>query len=335
MSWLRRLFGGTEPAPAAPRATAETPGRLSRARGRRAAAGAGRVTIESYGEHVVSIPELDLVGQCATSPNGRYSLVWQDRGWNFGEKDSRGRYFLIDGDRVVIDGLVERPQDGKVADDGTFILNDWGLADELAGRFCAFRADGAEILSRAYAANLLNNGLSDDGRLAVCQTCNAPGSLDSSVLSIFDLVAGTEIATWTAESGWASGYEFPPGGERIRMIRHDRVSLDYSLDGEFIDRRVWLEDEVARGTLYAIRKALADGEGVTGLSMDALRAGAMRAVADEDQRFVADAWRLLGEIEEAAGDPAAALDAYDRALAANPKVGVAKKAAALRKGLGA
>lgn len=335
MSWLRRFLGSAEREPTAPpRAAAEAPGGFSRADGKGAAAGGRRVRIESYGARIISIPELDMIGERANSKNGRFTLLWRDRHWADGHP-IKGRYLLIDGDALVIDARMERPQHGKVADDGTFILNDSGDSQDLSGTFHAFRGDGSVILSRYYSANPLNNGLSDNARLAVCQTANSPGSPDSSVLSVFDLVAGAEIETWTAESGWASGYEFPAGGDRIRMMRRDRVSLDYSLSGEFIDRRVWLKDEVALGTLYVIRKALAEGEATTGLSLDALREGAKKAIADEDQRFVADAWRLLGEIEEAAGDPAAALAAYDHALAANPKVGVAKRAAALRKGLGA
>lgn len=312
MSWLRRLLGSAKAAAEDARATPV------------------RVRMPSRAGRIVSVPELDMVGQRATSKGGRFTLLWHDRRWADSQPVA-GRYVLIDGDAPIVDRKMARPQDGRVADNGTFVLNDAGDSQELSGTFHAFRSDGSEIVSRAYTANLLNNGLSHDGRLAVCQTANAPESPDSSVLTVFDLVAGSAIATWTAESGWASAYEFPEGGALVRMIRHERPPLDYTLEGEFIDRRVWLKDEVARGTLYVIRKALAEDEEATGLSLDALRAGVTRAIADEDQRFVADAWRLMGEIEEATGDPAAALAAYDRALAANPKVGVAKKAAALRK----
>jgi hypothetical protein len=288
------------------------------------------VRIPAHGRGVVSVPELDFVGQRAASPDRRYTLLWSDRYWLEGTLVG-GRYFLVDRDVVAARGSMERPQDGKVADDGTFILNDWGASDALSGTFRAFRADGSEILSRRFSANLLNNGLSRDGRLAVCQTCNAPGSPDSSILAVFDLDRGAELAAWTAESGWASGYEFPPDEDRIRMVRRDRPNLDYSLAGDFLDRRLWLKDECARRTLYVIRKALAEGEAATGLSAQGLRAGVRQALADGDERFEADAWRLLGEIEEGAGEAHAALDAYERALAVNPKVGVAKRAAALRK----
>ena len=312
MSWLSRLIGRqSEPAPSA------------------AAAAESDIALIEHGSRIVSIPELDMVGHQAKSPNGRFMLVWRDR-HGFNGEPVAGRYILLAGGAVLLDREMERPQDGKVAEDGTFILNDWGAADALAGTFHAFRADGNTIVSREYSANLLNNGLSPDGRLAVCQTCNAPGSPDSSILTVFDLEAGIELARWSAESGWANGYEFPDGGQRIRMLRHERPPLEYSLAGEFFDRRLWLQDEVARGTLYALRKALAEGEAATGVSVEALRQGTKRLIA-EDERFQAEGWRLLGEIEESVGNPIGALQAYDRALGFNPKIGVAKRAAALRK----
>lgn len=264
--------------------------------------------------------------------NERYTLLWHDRRWVDGAV-SVGRYLLVESDAVVAEGEMERPQDGKVADNGTLILNDWGASDELSGTFHAFSRDGTPILSRRYSANLLNNGLSQDGRLAVCQTCNAPGSPDSSIVTVFDLAGGAVLASWTPESGWANAYEFPEGGDRIRMVRHDRPSLDYRVSGEFLDRKIWLEDEVARGTLYVIRKALGEGEASTGLPVAALRKGGRTAIDDGDERFRAEAWRLLGEIEESAGEAAAALEAYERALELNSKIGVAKRAAALRKAL--
>lgn len=288
------------------------------------------MTIDEHGGRIVSLPELDLVGERATSPDGRFVLVWSDRHWADDEPVG-GRFVLIDDGAVILDRRMARPHDGKVAADGTFILNDWGDSDTLSGTFHAFRSNGSTILSRAYSANLLNNGLSGDGRLAVCQACNAPGSPDGSILTLFDLERGAETAAWVAESGWARAYDFPEGGKRVRMLRGDRPALDYSLSGEFLDRRLWLEDEVRRGTLYVIRKALAEGEAATGLSHEDLRAGLRQALQEGDERFEAEAWRLLGEIEEDSGEPRAALEAYERALAVNPKVGVAKRAAALRK----
>src|SRR3546814_13631314 len=111
------------------------------------------------------------------------------------------------------------------------------------------------------------------------------------------------------------------------MLRGDRISLDYSLDGEFLDRKVWLKDEVGRGTLHVIRIALADGADESGLSTGELRQGVRAVLASNDGRCSAEAWRLMGEIEENAADAAAALEAYDEALAVNPQTGTTNRAA--------
>lgn len=316
MSWLRRFFAGNR---SKTELNAANP------------TSAEPVVVKSYGGRIVHVPALNMMGQQAKSPSGRYELIWQDSARSADALDVRGRYVLIDGGKVVIDGRMARPQAGKVSDAGRFILNDWGARDELAGIFSAFAADGRQIVSRNYSANLLNNGLSSDGNLAICQTCNAPGSPDSSMLEIFDLEAGTSVARWAAESGWADGYEFPEGSGSVRMIRRDKPSLEYTLQGEFLDRIVWLRDEIARGNVFVIRKALKEGPDAHGITLDDFAAGTRAALADEDQRFRADALRLIGEIEEQAGNPLAALNAYDEALSLNPKIGVANRAAALRR----
>jgi hypothetical protein len=294
---------------------------------------ADRISMTHYGDRIVSVPSIDFTGQFTQSPNKCFTLLWQDRMF-INDTPRTGRYVLIDDGRAVLDARMARPQDGKVADNGTFVLNDWGTNDSLSGTFHAFAADGREIVSRSFSANLLNNGLSSDGRLAVSQTCNAPGSPDSSVLCAFDLEQGREIACWQPESGWADDYEFP-GGDRVRMIRRTGIPVDYTLDGDFLDRHKWYADEVARGNYFVIKDALKAGEEVTGLGIDALREGAKASIADPDGRWEADSLRLLGEIEEQAGDDPAALEAFRRALAINPRIGVAKRAAALAKRRGA
>jgi len=62
---------------------------------------------------------------------------------------------------------MARPNDGKVADNGTFIFNDWGFGDGLKGTFRAFDSLGQNLIVRRFRANLLNNGISFDGRFAV------------------------------------------------------------------------------------------------------------------------------------------------------------------------
>jgi hypothetical protein len=112
---------------------------------------------------------------------------------------------------------MPRPNDGRVTNNGTFILNDWGAAQILAGTFAAFAPDGTVIFERPFQANLYNNGLSEDGRLAACQTANAP-HYDGGCLFVFDLETRRQIGAFTPESGWAKGFTFSPDGSRLAMM---------------------------------------------------------------------------------------------------------------------
>src|SRR3546814_8433916 len=79
------------------------------------------------------------------------------------------------------------------------------------------------------------------------------------------------------------------------MIRRAGAPIDYSLSGEFLDRKKWYADDVARGVYYVIKDALKAGETVTGLGLDALREGIKVAIADPDERWKADSLRLRAE----------------------------------------
>lgn len=281
----------------------------------------------------VDIPSRRFFGQSTRSPNGRYAIAWADRNPGDGKR-TRGRYMLLDGEKVVADGKMTHPNDGRVADTGVFILNDWGDQSELAGTFHAFRPDGKSILAREFKANLYNNGLSDDGKFAVCQTANAPSS-DSSLLTVFDLIAGSELAAWQPESGWADSYEFLQGGGTILLCYRERGSFRYSVRGEFIDRDKWLAAELDRGSLHIVARMVEDAKGsLSAVSAEnllkAIATGQARLRTD-DSKSHAFALRLKGECLEAKGSPEDALKAYDEALALDPKVGVKRRAEQLRK----
>ncbi len=138
-----------------------------------------------------------------------------------------------------------------------FILNDWGSINTLSGTFAAFNPDGSIRFRRSLHANLFNNGLSSNGRLAVCQMANAPHE-DGGKLFVFDLEAGAQIASWQAESGWAHAYEFSEDGKTVRLIYRDRGAFTYGLDGTFIDRIKWLASGIAVGELGIVETLLAE-----------------------------------------------------------------------------
>jgi hypothetical protein len=279
------------------------------------------------------------MGRCVRSPNGRFALAWQDADRSdSGQIRRRGRYLLLEHDRVVVDGGLPRPQDGRVADNGVFIFNDWGRPDQLSGTFLAGRSNGETIVRATYNANLVYNGLSRDGRFAACFTANSGDENDSAVLTVFDLTEGQEIARWRPESGWPSSIEFPAPGE-IGLADPHLGMFRYSLDGAFIDRGKWqqacLESDHYWHVLRIAEQSIdeANGKLTEERASEFVRHIDRILLQVDDTKSKARALRLRGTCLEATRAPAAALKDYEMALALDPKVGVKRRAAQLRKTL--
>lgn len=294
------------------------------------------LSFSAAGDRFVQIASLDFFGQYRRSPDGRWLLAWRDgndAGTHGGHRSSGpGRFYLFEGDRLAAQGRAERPNDGQVADNGSFVINDWLFGDGLKGVFRAYRADGTLLVERSFTANLLNNGIADDGGMAVCQTCNAPGP-DGSLLAIFDLASGREIADWIPESGWAQSYAFPEAG-RIRLRYHDGQAYDYAIDGQFLDRDRWIDAQARSDNLHVLHNLL------RGSALPPMMSGkiiaSVNAILAEPEFAPAErplALKVRGLCQEALGNLASALSDYEEAIALDPKVGLKRKAAELRRRL--
>lgn len=296
------------------------------------------VTLEPLmpGDRFVRIKARDFFGQHVGSPNGRFVLAWADHdpeGSRGGHRESgHGRYLLIDNGRLLVEDRAERPNDGKVADNGVFILNDWLFGDGLKGRFLAFRPDGSLIIERDFTANLFNNGLAEDGSMAVCQTCHAGGP-DDAVLAIFDLNAPREMGAWQPESGWADHYGFPTEENRIDLHYHDGRQAHYTLTGEFLNRKEWQASEIAAGHLWTLERIIKDERaGAASHPRDLVMKGLEAATGpDRDPSSRARALRLRGELYESDGRPKEALRDFEEALTLDPAVGLKRKVAQMQK----
>ena len=289
----------------------------------------------------LDLPSRNFFGPCSHSPNKRYTLGWRDAndsGSRGGARSSgMGRYILLERQHVLAQGRMARPNDGKVANNGVFILNDWEFTNDLSGVFSAFRPDGVKILSRRFKANLYNNGLSADGHLAVCQTCNSPDPNDSSVLTVFDLDQAAEIGSWSPESGWANFYEFPPDQQTIKLGYADGGAFTYNLRGDFIDRVKWADTQLSKGDLIIAERLLKAAENDMSPELANRLIGsidiALSATQPADVRTRAWALKLRGLCLESQCDLGRALDCYEKALTLDPKIGVKRRAEQLRKAL--
>jgi hypothetical protein len=187
----------------------------------------------SFGKDFITIPSHDFYGFSSRSPNGRYAIAWLDGG---PDQSRRGRWLFLDGEKVVAQGKMARPNDGKIADNGVFILNDCGAIETLSGTLKAFGPDGKSIFSRKFKANLFNNGLSPDGRWAVCQTCNSDDD-DAGKLFLFDLGQGAELCSWAPESGWPTVTPSLPMAKRSRSLMRKTALIATTLRASFSTAR--------------------------------------------------------------------------------------------------
>jgi len=286
----------------------------------------------------------DFFGQYAKSANRVYVLAWQEGrerklDGSPGGK-TLGQYLLFENRKLIAEGRMARPNDGKVADNGTFILNDWEFGNALSGTFFAFNKEGRLLIQREFTANLYNNGLSPDGRFAVCQTCNSDTE-DSSLLTIFDLSQRAVVASWEPEAGWADKYDFAPDGKIIKLKYGNTGSFRYSVTGEFLDRKRFQEIQLTQGTYDSILNTVngflrsRDTPPTPELNAELLQAidRVFPTVPPLNFEYKSLALKLKGICLENQGSLQEALDCYDKALTVNPKVGVKQRANKIRKSL--
>lgn len=309
MNLFRRIFGGKDAAAVSPVAPAGVD-RQSHA------------PFDDPAYRFFEIPSRNHFGECARSRNGRFLLTWADSG-------TQGKYFLLSGNRIIAEGRMARPNDGKVADNGTFILNQWATGNSLSGTFRAFNYLGAPIIAKRIRANLFNNGLSVDGRYAAVQACNAPGSVDSGILLICDLFENSEIGRFVPRSGWTDDYRFHDDGT-IELGYTKLGYFRYALAGEFIDHGRWQEAQLANGdysmALITVEDILKEhrGKPSAGLAQTLIKAidRVIPQIVPEHAKTLAMAKKLRGTCLEACGDAEQALLCFQEALAIDPKIGV-------------
>ena len=175
----------------------------------------------------------------SVSPNGWFKLFWKDNTRVFvGNKQSEdpSEYWLVDGEREVISGNLPIPRDGRVVDNGHFVLHDgmWAQKQKPAILY-AFNQKG-EILWKIDGINtVLSNGLSRDGRYYIC--------LSGRTLYFFDWLSGEKTWETRMPRGMynVKSYEFDVEAERIYLLIWSNSKFAFSFSGHFLDADKWDE----------------------------------------------------------------------------------------------
>lgn len=272
----------------------------------------------------------------AKSTDGAYRLTWSG-----GHNDEPGRYALSHRNIQLCSGNLVRPSEGKVAGNGTFILTD--CTGGLTSRFYGISSDGTQIVECAFRALPLNIGISESGNYAVVQLCNAPSKEDGGALVFFDLISGTVRWKRGLETGWADSYRFDDARQELGLSHSTFGVFRYSFEnGEFLDSEKWERKRIQYGSGYDILSVCRErfAKCFTGISsanvkelQDLVKEALDKRDIKDDDRAIAQALRLSGEIHEQAGNFHEAIEQYEKALEVDEKVGVKLKLRRLRKEL--
>ncbi len=201
--------------------------------------------IEIDGDYI-TIDALGFFGPFSQSPNSHYTVAWRD---NHGNKP--GDVVLLEGSKVLFQGQLQRPNDGSVSDSGVFVINDWKYTDSPSGTFYAFEPSGKIIIAKNLRANLINNGISKDGRFAACQAAHSE-SADGGMLCVFDLRAKRIVGRFLPVAGWASRYDFESDKSIVHLIYDDGKRHRYAFTGSFLDSETWETDKVKYASGYEL-----------------------------------------------------------------------------------
>ncbi len=279
------------------------------------------------------VDDINFFGSFSKSLNGLFTIAWSDFDWESGiggfRTSGEGTYIIAKNDVVKQIGKLERPNDGKISNNGNFIINDWLFGEGLKGIYYAFNLSGEILLKHSFSANLYNNSISENGRYCVCQCCNSDTD-DSNTLNFFDLEEGSILWKTNPETGWADSYYFDCEKMELHLTYKEKGIFRYSFNGNFLDKEKWETERINYLSAYEISDLAKErfkekknnmneeiAEEIILLFERALEEGLYKYPNE-----TAIVYRTIGEIKELLRNIPEAIHYYELAFEHNSKVGI-------------
>ena len=285
----------------------------------------------------VRLEPLGFFGEYAKSADSRYLLAWLDATPDMSHGGARnsglGTYLLLEGDQLLVRGSMPRPNEGAVANNGCFVLNDWGFGDALGGTFIAGDRTGHNLISHRFEATLGPAGISPSGRWAVSQTLSS--DRDSDLLTLWDLAECRVQWQQSRRVKWARSFQFDEQSGLVTLMSDDGGHWRYGFDGSFLDEDAFQSYLLATANGFALHALARERLSAAGerldqqVGSDVLRLlnQALDRGLDRYPREQAAVHRTLGEVQERLGEMGRALASYRTALRLDPRVGLKRRVA--------
>ena len=169
----------------------------------------------------------------------------------------KGEIVFLKEEKVIYKGEIERPNLGKVSNNGVFVINNSMAGEGRQATFLAFTSSGKRIVQHLFSANMSCIGLADNGQYAVVQLAHSD-TADSSTMALFDLESGELLWQKIPETWVASSFEFDNNNNVLYLVYEGNRKFKYSLEGDFFDKEKWFQDRINHGTGFDLIK-LAEG----------------------------------------------------------------------------
>lgn len=293
-------------------------------------------------KHFLHLSTMGYSGLYRLSKSKKWAISWRDsdpaagRG---GHRDSGyGEYVLADmaGDVVPAHGKMQRPNNGSVADNGSFCLEDWHLGSSLSSTFNVFDCSGSPIVTKELTANIFGSGISKNGMLAYCSTANSKTEHGYKVF-LFDLDTGEELFCVTPGTQGLETYIFD---EEKKLLIADIKGVGkfrYDSAGNFVDAnkldKANLDSSDYSRIIRSAEKILEEEDLSDERATEVLNAviRARLLGADSKPAWKPNALKVQGLAHEILGQARQAIVVYEEAITLSPKIGVKRRLDALKK----
>jgi len=288
------------------------------------------------------VSTMDYGGLYCLSKSKKWAISWRDSDPAAGRGGQResglGEYVLADlaGDLVSAHGKMQRPNNGSVADNGSFSLEDWHFGNALSGTFNVFDNTGNPIVTKELTANILDSGISRNGKLAYCATANSKTE-HSYKIFLFDLETGEELFCVTPRTGGIESYAFDEDRKLLIADVKGVGKFRYDRSGNFVDAenldKANLNSSDYSRIIRAAEKILNEPDISQSLAREALEAviRARSLGADANPAWTPNALKVQGLAHEVLDELREAIQIYEEAIVLNPKIGVKRRLDALKK----
>ena len=245
---------------------------------------------------------------------------------------------LINENKIILKGSVQRPNDGKVANNGNFVIADWLFSGDLNGIFYVFDIEGRFIIQHKVNANILNTSISPSGNYAIFQTANNNEDEDGNKLFLFKLNP-INLLWKLSPPFWATNYIFDEENGILKLEHDNREIYKFSFNGEFLDQEKFNADRLKLATGYELltiaKEKYVDLQNKNASSEKYLEIipTFQKVVKSKISDYTkAQAYRMMGEVYLNNKDKKAAINSFENALIYNPNVGVKRLYDKLKKG---